>query len=205
MRLGILGGTFDPIHTGHLIVAEEARVQLNLARVLFVPTGQPWMKAEEPLSEAQHRLNMVMLATANNSCFEVSALEIDRPGPSYTVDTLEELQRERGPGNELFFILGQDSLKTFPRWRKPCRILEMCPLVAVSRPGSEALAPDSLEQQCPGASQRVVQLNGPLISISGTEIRQRVAQGLSIRYLVPREVEGYIYRNGLYRRSGDAP
>jgi len=201
MKVGILGGTFDPIHLGHLIIAEEARVRLGLEEVLFIPTGQPWMKGGQPISPSQHRMNMVRLAVASNPFFKVCSMEMERPGPSYTVETLEELRRHRGPGHEFFFILGLDSLKEFHRWKDPAGILERCTLVALRRPGYEKVALAHLEEVRPDALARVVFLDAPLIEISGTEIRRRVASGVSIRYWVPREVEEYIYHNGLYRNT----
>jgi nicotinate-nucleotide adenylyltransferase len=199
VNLGILGGTFDPIHWAHLLIAEEARVRLNLARVLFIPAGQPWLRAEQVLSPAEHRLAMVRMAVADNPHFSVSSLEIERPGPSYTVETLEVLRREYGSEADLYFILGQDSLWDFHRWREPGHILSECTLVGVARPGTPEFEPRTLEQLWPGGSQRLVTLQGLAIGISGTEIRRRVAEGLSIRYWVPRPVEEYIHRHGLYR------
>ncbi|MFQ5860658.1 MAG: nicotinate-nucleotide adenylyltransferase, partial [Dehalococcoidia bacterium] len=141
MRIGLLGGTFDPIHLAHLLIAEEARVKLDLEEVVFVPTGEPWMKAGQPLSPGEHRLNMVRLATATNPFFRVSSVELDRPGPSYTVDTLEILRQEMGHEVEFCFLLGLDSLKSFHRWKEPARVLELCTLVAVARPGRDAFDP----------------------------------------------------------------
>ena len=119
MRIGVLGGTFDPIHLAHLIIAEEARVSLQLEEVVFVPAGEPWMKAGQPLSPAHHRFNMVRLAVSSNPFFRVSPIEIDRPGPTYTVDTLRSLVDEYEPGVELFFILGADAFSGFRRWKDP--------------------------------------------------------------------------------------
>ena len=192
MKAGILGGTFDPIHLGHLMVAEEARIKLGLEEVVFIPTGQPWMKAGRPLSPSHHRLNMVRLAIASNPFFRVSPMEIERPGPSYAVDTLRELHQEAGGHGEFYFILGIDSLKEFVNWKEPEVVLELATLVAVPRPGFEYPEPSS-------ASGRAIRLDGPVIGISGTEIRRRVAEALSVRYQVPEAVEVYMYRYGLYR------
>lgn len=199
MKLGVMGGTFDPVHLGHLIIAEEARVQLGLARVLFIPTGQPWLKEGRTISAARHRLAMTRLAVADNPAFAVSRLEVDRPGPTYTVETLRQLHQRHGPGLELFFILGADSLETLPRWVEPARVLELSTLVAVPRPGHPDPAPGALEALAPGSRQQLRLLSEVHVGIGGTALRQRVAAGLSIRYWVPRPVEGYIAQHGLYR------
>ena len=199
MRVGILGGTFDPIHYGHLLIAEEARVRLGLDEVVIIPTGQPWMKAEMPISMAHHRFNMVRLAIASNPFFRASSHEIDRPGLSYTVDTLSELHREAGDSGDFYLILGNDSVAAFHRWKDPAQILELCTLVAGPRPGYDTLDLGSLDDICPSASQKLVSVDWPMVAISGTEIRRRVAIGLSVRYQLPDGVERYMYRYGLYR------
>jgi len=199
MRVGVLGGTLDPVHLGHLVIAEEARQRLALDRVIFVPAGKPWLKEHGPVAPPQHRLQMVRLAVERNPFFSCSPVEIERRGVSYTVDTLEELRRELPSGTELFLILGSDWLHGFHRWRRPERIMELATLVAVARPGCQRVPGQAMEAVAPGASERVVLLEGPLVDISSTEIRRRVAEGLSIRHLVPPEVEDYITRHGLYR------
>jgi nicotinate-nucleotide adenylyltransferase len=199
MRVGILGGTFDPIHLGHLIVAEEARIQLGLDQVVFIPTGQPWLKAGRPLTSGQHRLVMVRLAVASNPHFRVGSNEVDRPGPTYTVDTLVELRRELGTAASLYFILGQDALAQFHRWKEPGKLLELCHLVVVQRPGYGDMDVATLVASYPQAANRVTVLPVPLVDISGTDIRRRVAAGVSFRYQVPEEVEQYILRHGLYQ------
>ena len=200
MRVGVLGGTFDPIHVGHLIVAEEARVEVGLDEVVFVPAGRPWLKHHGPRASAQHRLEMVRLAVKGNRFFRCSDQEVKRPGVSYTVDTLEELHGELPADAELFFILGLDLLLDFPRWRSAQRILELATLVTVVRPGHEGLSSDKLPGLLAGAGDRVRVVEGPLVDISSTEIRRRVAAGVSIRYLVPPEVEDYIITHHLYSR-----
>ena len=152
MRLGILGGTFDPIHIGHLIIAEEARVSLKLDQVLFVPTGQPWMKADRSISSACHRLNMVGLATEPNPFFKVSDTEIKRPGATYTVDTLRHLRKELEDQDELFLILGMDSLSKLGNWKQSGEILDTCTLVAAPRPGSAEVDLRLLDQIKSGAA-----------------------------------------------------
>ena len=202
MRVGIVGGTFDPIHLGHLIAAEEARVSQKLEEVIFIPTGHPWMKADHSLSAPHHRVNMARLAIASNPFFRVSSQEVDRLGPTYTVDTIEELQKECGGEDQFCFILGYDALKKFHCWKEPKRILELCTLIAVARRGSPDLDLGQLAKIAPATSDRVVCLEGPLVDISGTEIRRRVALGVSVRYQVPDAVERYLVRYGLYRDSG---
>lgn len=198
MNIGVLGGTFDPIHNGHIMVAEEARARLDLAEVLFVPANQPWLKESSPILAAEHRVQMVRLAVATQPYFRLSTVEIDRAGLSYTVDTITELQAELGAGDELFFILGWDNLAQLPQWRESSRLIEMCRLVAVPRPGYRLPGLDSLEAALPGLSRSLVVLDKPEVDISATEIRKRVAQGLSIGHLVPEPVGEYIRQHKLY-------
>jgi nicotinate-nucleotide adenylyltransferase len=200
-KIGVFGGTFDPIHIGHLVIAEEARCRLVLDRVLFIPTGHPYMKTQYHISHASHRLSMLQLAVEGNPGFRVADMEIRRPGPSYTIDTLADLAREYGAATSFYLILGWDSLLQFPRWREPRRILQRCTLVALPRPGFSSPDKSTLEAQLPGVSERLVLLSGPHIGISGTEIRRRVAEGLSIRYWVPDSVEKYIHDHRLYQRE----
>ena len=197
MNTGILGGTFDPIHMGHLILAEEARAQLKLDEVLFVPTGQPWLKAERSITPAFHRVEMVRRAIANNSCFKLCTLEIERPGPSYTVDTLLALGEELGTEGNFFFILGRDTLADLSLWKEPNKLIQMCRLVVAPRV-NQSLDLNSLEASVRGIKGSIIQLDMPAIGISSSAIRQRIPQGLSIRYLVPDDVEKYIAEQGLY-------
>jgi len=198
MNIGVLGGTFDPVHNGHLIVAEEVKTRLNLAEIIFVPAGQPWLKAERPISPAEHRLQMLRLAIADKPYFKLSTIEIERTGPSYTVDTITELRGQLGSEDELFFILGWDSLAELPQWREPSRLIKMCYLVAVPRPGYPRPKLKTLEVIIRGLSQRVMLMKKPEIDISASAIRERVARGLSIRHLVPEPVNRYIKEHGLY-------
>ena len=198
MNIGVLGGTFDPIHNGHIIVAEEVKAQLNVAEILFVPAGQPWLKESSPILAAEHRVQMVRLAISSAPYFKLSTIEIERAGHSYTVDTIAELQTRFGLGDEIFFILGQDSLTQLPQWKEPSRLIKMCRLVAVPRPGYPRPDLESLEANIPGSSLSVILLDKPQIDISATEIRKRVTQGLSIRHLVPEPVAEYIRKNKLY-------
>ena len=198
MNIGVLGGTFDPIHNGHLLMAEEARARLNLAVVLFIPAGQPWLKVASPISAAEHRVEMVRLAIADKPYCKLSAMEIERAGPTYTVDTIAELSSQLGSGDELFFILGQDNLTQLPEWKEPSRLVEMCYLVAVPRPGSPSPDLKALEATIPGISQRVMLMDKPKVDISASVIRDRVGRGLSIYHLVPEPVSSYIREHGLY-------
>ena len=199
-KIGILGGTFDPIHIGHLIVAEDIRQKLGLREVLFIPAGRPWLKIQEgkPVSPAEHRLAMVKLAIAANPYFKVSTIEIDRPGLSYSIDTVLELKDKLSAGAEIYFIVGPDALAEFPQWKEPVRLLEICQVVGIGRPGHAQADLRKLERSVLGASQRIMLINVPQIDISSSEIRNRVAQGLSIRYLVPDAVEKYIAEHRLY-------
>ena len=200
MKIGVLGGTFDPVHMGHLIVAEEVRARLDLDEVLFVPAGRPWLKLnnDNAISPAEHRVEMVRLAIADEPAYRLSAMEIDRPGPSYTVDTMTELSGQVGAEGRLYFILGWDNLNQLPRWHQPLRLVELCRLVPVRRVGFAAPDLDALEAAVPGLAKSLVMLDTPQIEISSSEIRQRVRQGLSIRNLVPEAVEGYIKEHRLY-------
>ena len=200
MRRGILGGTFDPVHLGHIILAQETLVRLALDEVWFIPTGLPWMKRDEALTPGHHRCAMVERAIEGNPQFRCSRLEIDRPGETFTVDTLEELVTGEMAGDELFFIMGLDALGGLHRWKAPARILELATVVVALRPGYGALDLRELETVVPGAAGRVIAAQMPLIEISGTELRRRATEGGSMRYLVPDAVAEYIHRQGLYRR-----
>jgi nicotinate-nucleotide adenylyltransferase len=196
VNVGVLGGTFDPIHIGHLVIAEEARTKLGLSEVLFVPAGQPWLKQDRDITPAAHRVEMVRRAIADNPQFKLCTLEVDRPGPSYTVDTLTFLQKQLGSKTSLFFILGRDTLAELPLWKEPQEVMQLCKLVVPPRIGSRDLR--HLEEAIPGLLDKVIQLDMPVIGISSSEIRQRIAQGLPIRYLVPPEVEKYITEQRIY-------
>ena len=202
MRVGLLGGTMDPVHLGHLLIAEEARLSLELEEVIFIPTGQPWMKSEIAVASGQHRLNMVRLAIASNPFFRASDIEVDRAGPSYTVDTLEEMKGQDHRDDDLYFIVGVDLLEDLHRWKSPGRIRELCTLVVAPRGGYNGRDASRLDSLSPGASGKVVFLEGPAIGVSATEIRRRAAMRCSIRYMVPEAVEEYVERYGLYRDGG---
>ncbi|HUV52620.1 MAG TPA: nicotinate-nucleotide adenylyltransferase [Dehalococcoidia bacterium] len=200
-KIGVLGGTFDPIHTGHLIVAEDVREKLGLSEVLFVPAGKPWLKLKEEktITDGEHRLAMVRLAIKGNPFFKVSTMELDRPGPSYSIDTILELKNKLGPAVEIYFIAGPDALAELPQWKEPARLLEICQVVGIGRPGYAKADLSVLDVSVPGAAKRIMLLDVPQIDISSKEIRRRVAQGQSIRYLVPEAVQKYIEKHKLYR------
>lgn len=200
-RLGLLGGTFDPIHCGHLVIAEEARVRLGLAEVRFIPAGQPPHKSGQPVTAAVDRLAMVSLATAANSAFTVSALEIERDGPSYTADTLAHVQQVEGSDCALYFIVGGDALPDLLDWHAPARILALSTLVAVRRPGVAPADLRLLKDRLPALEERLIILDGPQFAVSGTEIRHRIRTGLPIRYQVPEPVWQYVQDHRLYRNG----
>lgn len=194
-RLGVFGGTFDPIHLAHLVLAEQAREQLNLDRVLFIPAAAPPHKIGRSISPAKTRLEMVELAVAGHPQFAVSDIEIKRTGPSYTVDTLRSLCVQY-PAAALFLLLGGDSLVDFPTWREPKQILELASLAVVKREGSPI--PDLPADWEMDLSNRLHFIQAPLLAISGTDLRRRVREGRSIRYLVPAAVAAFIESQRLY-------
>lgn len=198
MKIGVLGGTFDPVHNGHLAIAEEARARLNLAQVLFVPAGRPRLRKTSPVASPEQRVQMMRLALAGKPYFKVSTIEVERAGRSHTVDTIAELQRQLGSKDELLLILGWDSLVELARWIEPSRLIQMCHLVAVPRPGYNQPDFKALETEIPGLSRRVILLEEPRLDISATEIRNRISRGLSISHLVPASVVAYIKQHKLY-------
>ncbi|HAT1136302.1 TPA: nicotinate-nucleotide adenylyltransferase [Corynebacterium striatum] len=199
-RIGIMGGTFDPIHNGHLVAASEVAYRFQLDQVVFVPTGQPWQKAGREVTAAEHRYLMTMVATASNPRFTVSRVDIDRKGPTYTIDTLRDL-RELFPDAELYFITGADSLASIMSWRDWEVMLEMANFVGVTRPGYE-LSKDML----PLESQTGIELiEIPAMAISSTDCRERAREGEPVWYLVPDGVVQYIAKNNLYGPNPDKP
>jgi nicotinate-nucleotide adenylyltransferase len=198
-RLGIIGGTFDPVHYGHLVAADQARWHFELDRVVFVPTGQPWQKPVG-VTAPEHRFQMVRLATADNPGFSVSRVEIDAPGPTYTVDTLRRLRAGMDPGTRLFFIAGADAVLDLPSWKDPDELLGLTEIIAVTRPGWDL---SRLAERLPAAAGRVHTLALPALDISSTDLRARVAAGAPVRYLVPDPVADYVAEHGLYRATAD--
>ena len=200
-RIGILGGTFDPIHYGHLVIAEDARVYLHLEQVLIVPACQPPHKPNGSYSAFQHRVRMVELAIARNPHLAISLIETRLPVPSYTTDTMRALQSELGADAELYFIMGMDSLANILTWHKPNELLRLCRMVVAERAGYQVDIA-RLEQGLPGLRERLELIDTPELSISSTDLQRRVRCGLSIRYQLPPAVERYVYRHRLYRDEG---
>ncbi|MFM7592415.1 MAG: nicotinate-nucleotide adenylyltransferase [Isosphaeraceae bacterium] len=194
MRVGLFGGTFDPIHQGHLILAEFCREACSLDKVVFVVAGEPPHKGR-PRTAARHRLEMVELAIAGNDAFEATDIEISRPGPHYTYETLELTTAAR-PGDELFFIIGADSLADLPGWRRPERIFELATIVVVNRPGIDSQLISQFSP--PEGAQPIIQVPMPDIGIASRSLRSRLAESKSIRYMVPRAVEMYLRHHRLY-------
>ncbi len=199
MNIAVLGGTFDPIHNGHLLVAGVVKERLAPAEIVFMPAGQPWLKSERIISPVEDRVEMVRRAIAGNPAYSLSDVETARSGPTYTVDTIRELKGRILPQDELYFILGWDNLLDLPRWHKPQELISLCKLVAVPRIGYRVPDNATLEKLLPGLSERVILLDKPEIDISASVIRERVGLGLSLNYLVPAAVEAYIKEKGLYK------
>jgi nicotinate-nucleotide adenylyltransferase len=189
-RIGIMGGTFDPIHHGHLVAASEVQSRFGLDEVVFVPTGQPWQKGT--VSPAEDRYLMTVVATASNPRFHVSRADIDRDGPTYTIDTLRDLRAVYGPESELFFITGADALEKILSWKDALSMLELARFVAVTRPGFELT-----DAHLPADSVALVEV--PAMAISSSDCRARVSAGEPVWYLVPDGVVQYIAKRGLYR------
>jgi nicotinate-nucleotide adenylyltransferase len=198
-RVGILGGTFDPPHVAHLAIAEEARDALGLERVVFVPAGRPWQKADRDVTPGPIRLAMVERAIAGNPAFAVDRSEVDRPGPTYTVDTLVEIATREPAGTELWFILSSEALAGLPTWHDPERVVTLARLCVVPRGGTVDAAAAGFRARFPAAAARLVVLDAPRLDISSTEIRTRVRAGRSIRYLVPDGVADLVTQYALYR------
>ncbi len=190
-RVGIMGGTFDPIHHGHLVAASEVADLFDLDEVIFVPTGQPWQKADREVSPAEHRYLMAVVATASNPRFWVSRVDIDRPGPTFTVDTVRDIAAER-PGASLFFITGADALQAILSWKDADALFGMCHFVGVTRPGYY-LSGDHLPRES------VTLLDVPAMAISSSTVRERTASNRPVWYLVPDGVVQYIGKHDLYR------
>jgi nicotinate-nucleotide adenylyltransferase len=198
-RVGLMGGTFDPIHNGHLIAAEEARWQAGLEKIIFVPTGQPPHKEREPAANPWHRYLMTALAVNSNPYFQVSSVEIERTGPSYTVDTLKAFAKLY-PGAEIFFITGSDAILEIATWKDVQQLLSLCRFIAAVRPryGLDVLR-EKLSLLPLKWQERILCLEVPGLDISSTEIRKRIREGRPVKYLLPESVEDYIRKNGLYR------
>jgi len=202
-RIGVMGGTFDPIHNGHLVTAEEAWKQFQLDQVLFVPSGHPPHKDGRKSLDPEGRYLMAVIATATNPHFKVSRMEIDRNGPSYTIDTVRELHRIYGKNTQVFFITGADAILEILTWKEPEKVLREAVFIAATRPGYDL---KKLEESLPEAEKerhatdpRVLVMEIPALAISSTDIRGRVKEGRPITYLVPEGVSEFIEKNGFYR------
>jgi nicotinate-nucleotide adenylyltransferase len=198
VRVAILGGTFDPVHLGHLVLAEEARDQLRLSTVYFVPAANPPHKQGRRLVPIEDRVHMIERAIDGNPSFKSSRVDADRPGPHYTIDMVRIFHRQLPPGGELYFLMGFDSLADLPNWHRAADLVAACHLVALTR-YNIPLDWTALEEKLPGVRERVQLLDMPELEVSSHQIQERVRAGRSIRYLVPEGVRGYIEERGLYR------
>jgi nicotinate-nucleotide adenylyltransferase len=197
-RIGIFGGTFDPPHLGHLILACEAHYQLALTRLLWVLTPVPPHKRDQQIASTDHRLNMVQLALAGNPAFEISRVELDRPGPHYSLDTVR-LLGEQFPGAELIYLMGGDSLSDLPQWHRPADLLRAVDALGVMRRPGDRIDLPKLEEVLPGLTGKVRFVEAPLLEIAARQLRQRIAEGRPCRYYLPPAVYDYIQQNELYR------
>ena len=205
MKLGLFGGTFDPPHLGHLILAEEAYTQLSLEKILWLVSGQSPLKLDRPLSPVEARIEMVQAAIADNPHFILSRVDIDRPPPHYTIETLKILEKEF-PRDEFYFIMGEDSLRDLPKWHEPHEIIKRATLAVLARPNpsgrKERENPkglDELESKIPGVSSRVVWVNAPQLEIASSEIQKRIREGKSVRYMMTDKVWRVIEGRRLYQ------
>jgi len=202
-RLGVLGGTFDPPHHGHLWLAASAADAMRLDRVVFMPAAVPPHKADRVVTEVADRIAMTQAAIAGDEAFTVSTLELERPGPSYTVDSVERLLADRGDAGPTYLIMAADSLEQIGTWREPDRLLQLVEWIVGPRPGHRSADREALRARFGEAANRIHLLDGPALDVSGSEIRERVASGQTIRYLVPRAVEEYIGEHRLYRTTDE--
>jgi nicotinate-nucleotide adenylyltransferase len=200
MKIGVLGGTFDPVHRGHIAMAEEVKKELALDEMFLIPAGRPVSKTALPITPAGHRLEMLRLGILKRPHLKLSTIEIERPGPSYTVDTLAELEKIYGENCAIYFVLGWDSLAKLPEWHEPGGIVARCYLVAVPRPGFNRPSLDVLEKDLPGISKKVVIMERPRLDISASAIREMAAGGQKIDRYVPGPVAEYIKKNKLYTK-----
>ena len=198
-RIGLFGGTFDPPHLGHLILASEAQSQLKLHRLLWILTPEPPHKQEHAITSIEHRLAMVELAIKDNPAFELSRIELDRPGPHYTLDTIK-LIAEQNPDADIVPIIGSDSLHDLPKWHEPQQLVYACHWIGVMRRPHEESNLDELESQLPGIRSKVHYVDAPLLEIASREIRSRIAEGKSVRYYLPSNVYEYINTHHLYQQ-----
>lgn len=197
-RIGIMGGTFDPIHIGHLVTAEAVRVEYNLDEVIFVPAANPPHKIEANVTKAMHRYIMTAMATYSNPFFHVSAIEMERPGPSYTIDTIYEFKKKYNDNVDLFFITGADTIQEISTWDRIEELLGLCHFIAATRQGCKTTLEQIKQHFGELGDKKIHRLNTPELEISSTDIRDKVKNNISIKYLVPESVEKYIYKEKLY-------
>lgn len=197
-KIGIMGGTFDPIHIGHLVTAEAVRVEYGLEKVLFIPAGNPPHKQNLTVTQAFHRYMMTVMATYSNPYFSVLPIEVERQGPSYTIDTIKELIALYGEQTELYVITGADAIQDLPTWDRINELIELCHFVGATRPGCISSLDDLIKRFGAIGRKRIHRLATPELEISSTDIRERVRKGRSIKYIVPESVESYILKEGLY-------
>jgi nicotinate-nucleotide adenylyltransferase len=199
-RIGLMGGTFDPIHQGHLVTAETARSEFNLEKVIFVPSGQPPHKKGLKISNKEARYLMTVLATSENPYFEVSRFELDRSGESYAIETVKYFHSRMAPESALYFITGADAILEIVTWKNVEGLFDCCTFIAATRPGYDlgALKKKLLKKLSPAHLEKIIPLEVPAMAISSTDIRHKIKKGKTIKYLLPAEVESFIYKNNLY-------
>ena len=201
-RIGILGGTFDPIHYGHIALGKKVASTLKLKRILFIPAGNPWMKSEKSVSSAHHRLKMLELGIAGIKEFSFSDMEIKRSGPTYTYETILDLTKDKPETKTIYLILGYDAIKEFHRWKNSDRLLKLVRIVAVARPGYEEFSTQYQENKDIRVFDEAVVIDKSISGITSTDIRERIKLKQSINNLVPKDVEKYILEHGLYKQEG---
>lgn len=198
-KIGVMGGTFDPIHIGHLVTAEAVRMEFGLEQVLFIPAGDPPHKQDTKVTDANQRFIMTVLATYSNPFFSASPIEVEREGLSYTVDTIRTLIDQQGKNTEIYFITGADAIAELPTWERIEDLLDICHFVGATRPGVISSIDQVIRYFGAKGRQKIHRLATPELEISSTNIRERIRQNRSIKYIVPESVEQYILKEGLYR------
>lgn len=201
-RYGIMGGTFDPIHIGHLVIAEEARKKLNLDKVIFIPSGNPPHKDLAYVTSAKHRYEMTLLATISNPYFDVSSMEIERKGKTYTIDTIKQLKEMCNNEVDFYFITGADAILDLPNWKNVSELFNLTNFVAATRPGFQlSTMQEGIDRLEKKYNKKIHTISAPSLKISSSDIRSRIANGLSIKYLLPETVECYVYKHKLYNEK----
>lgn len=199
-RIGLMGGTFDPIHNGHLVLAEQVRTRFQMDKVLFIPSGNPPHK--ELVASKEHRLNMTQLAIEDNAYFEISTIELDQDHKTYTIDTVRRLRNEYGDNTKVYFITGADAIIDLPTWKDVDELVKLCSFIGSTRPGvNEKELSEQIDALVRDYKADITITQVPALAISSTDIRRRVKYNLSIKYLLPAKAESYIYEHGLYKDS----